>query len=110
MSQYGQSENPSAGKSRQGTFVRTQKTSKSRQGDDLDKPFGTERVSFHKSTLIGGGTNRNKPNVTTLEEGSDASGYKRPVASIKNNNPVTVRVTSHSQPPLGNEKNHYGAS
>ena len=49
------------------------------------------------------------PNATTLEQESDNSGYKRPVASVKNN-PVTVRVTSHSQPPLGSEKNHYGAT
>ena len=46
--------------------------------------------------------------MTTLDEGSDS--YKRPAASIKNKDPVTVRVTSHSQPPLGSEKNHYGAT
>ena len=47
--------------------------------------------------------------MTILEEGSDNSGYKRPAGSIKVN-PVTVRVTSHSQPPLGTDKNHYGTA
>ena len=73
----------------------------------MEKAFGTERVSFHKSTLIGAATNRTKPKITIMEEGSDNSGYKRPAGSIKVN-PVSVRVTSHSQPPLGTEKNHYG--
>ena len=56
---YGQADASSsnagiAGKSRQ-PFVRTFKSHKSRQVEDLDRPFGTERVSFHKSALVPNG-------------------------------------------------------
>lgn len=50
-------------KSRQTGFVRTYKQHKSRQAEELDKPFGTERVSFHKSALMSNETTR-KANVT----------------------------------------------
>lgn len=92
-------------KSRQGAagFVRTYKASKSRQADDLDRPFGTERVSFHKSSLVNGQTQR-QAIVTQQESSGVPAGYKRPLGSVNKNAAAgTVRVQSHSQPPLSNK-------
>ena len=96
---------PGGGKSRQGTFVRTYKQNKSRQVEDLDRPFGTERVSFHKSALVSNQGTR-KSHMTHEEAAIAAgnaaaqqqqvpAGYKRPVGSINtsaNAAAGTVRV------------------
>lgn len=82
------------GKSRQ-PFVRTFKSHKSRQVEDLDRPFGTERVSFHKSALVANGTDNSKTNMTHGEDASNGKmqvGYKRPINSVNRENAVTVRV------------------
>ena len=89
--------------------MRTYKTNKSRQPDDLERPCGTERVSFHKSALMGNQANNGTKNKTHMEEDVDRGvpappkGYRRPAGSVNTSqNAVTVRVQSHSQPPLEN--------
>ena len=49
--------------------VRTYKTSKSRQQEEIDRPFGTERAVFNKSALMSGKSNRNA-NVTIEDANS----------------------------------------
>ena len=87
--------NKNAQINRQNASIRTYKTSKSRQQEDIERPFGTERAAFERSALLSGQSNRN--GNATIEE-TQSQGYKRPIASI--NNPGTVRIPVHTQNTL----------
>lgn len=40
--------------SRQNAVIRTYKTSKSRQQEEIERPFGTERATLNRSALMSG--------------------------------------------------------
>ena len=46
----------------------------------------------------------------TQEEVKNTGGYKRPIGTVNNANAVTVRVQSHSQPPMGTKNEHAAAA
>lgn len=77
--------------SRQNAVIRTYKTSKSRQQEEIERPFGTERAVFNRSALMSGQSNRKRN--STIEDVQN-QGYKRPLAVV-NNNAGTLRVQMH---------------
>jgi hypothetical protein len=78
--------------------IRTYKTSKSRQQEEIERPFGTERAALNRSALMSGQSNRKRN--STIEDVQN-QGYKRPIAVVSN--PGTVRVPVHTQSLLPRE-------